>query len=152
MNKSIYYIIGGVFLLVLVFILAVTGYLRDNWTRIKIDWQEWRGFKTSVWNVKRDKKAINRAIYRAKMKNKSDGRTYYILRNLAGGFDEVNSGELKMIKKIRYFPKYRDYEHMLRLCFAIVTSNEIQRKSYVEAVHNIQEEEFKTLKETELKK
>lgn len=146
MNKSVYYIIGGVFLLILVFILAITGYLHDSWTRIKIDWAEWRGYKTSVWNVKRDKKQIERAIARAKLKNQSDGRTYYILRNLAGGFDEVNSQQLKVAKKIRYFPKYRDYEHMLRLCFAIVTSNDIQRKSYVEAVHNIQEEELKELK------
>lgn len=146
MNKSIYYIIGGAVLFLLVLILAVTGYLRDSWTRIKIDWQEWRGYKTSVWNVKRDKKQIERAIKRAKMKNYSDGRTYYILRNLAGGFDEVNSGELKKIKKIRYFPKYRDYEHMLRLCFAIVTSNNIQRQSYVETVHNIQNDELNALK------
>jgi len=147
MNKYVYYIIAGAVLLVLVVFLAVTGYLRDIWTRLKIDWQEWRGFKTSVWNVRRDEKLINRAIYRAKMRNKTDGRTYYILRNLAGGFDEVNSEGLKKLKhkNIPYFPKYRDYEHMISQCFAIVTSNEIQRKSYIEAVSNIQTEELKSL-------
>jgi hypothetical protein len=121
------------------------GYLKDLLTRIKIDWIEWKGYQTSVWNVKRDKKAIERAIHRARIKNLSDGRTYYILRNLAGGFDEVNSNELKRIKKVRYFPKYRDYEHMISLCFAIVTSNDIQRKSYVETVRNIQTEEISKL-------
>jgi hypothetical protein len=125
----------------------MAGYFKELITRIKIDWQEWKGYKTSVWNVKRDKRSIERAIQRAIIKNLSDGRTYYILRNLAGGFDEVNSNELKRIKKIKYFPAYRDYAHMLSLCFAIVTSNEIQRKSYVEAVHNIQDEELKMLQD-----
>jgi hypothetical protein len=122
--------------------------IKEFLIRIKIDWQEWRGFQISVWNVKRDKKAIERAIHRAKIKNSSDGRTYYILRNLAGGFDEVSSAELRNLKakKIKYFPRYRDYEHMLTLTFAIVTSNNIQRKSYVEAVRNIQNDELNSLK------
>jgi hypothetical protein len=127
----------------------IAALFREFWTKVKIDWQEWRGYKTSIWNVKRDKKAIERAIYRGKLKNQSDGRTYYILRNLAGGFDEVSSHELKALKarKIKYFPRYRSYEHMISQTFAIVTSNETQRKSYVEAVKNIQSDELKSLQD-----
>ena len=126
------------------------NYFKELWTRIKIDWAEWRGYQTSVWNVKRDKKQIERAIERARLKNLSDGRTYYILRTVVGGFDEVNSQQLKILKskKVGYFPKYRDYDHMLSQCFGIVTSNNIQRKSYVEAVRNIQNDELNALKES----
>jgi hypothetical protein len=124
----------------------MANYFKDLWTRIKIDWAEWRGYQTSVWNIRRDKKAIERAIFRARMKNLSDGRTYYILRNLAGGFDEVHSDSLKKLKGVKYFPKYRNYEHMLTQCFAIVTSHEIQRQSYIETVKHIQEEELNQLK------
>lgn len=123
------------------------NYFKEQWTKIKIQWTEWRGYQTSVWNVKRDKKQIERAIKRAKLKNLSDGRTYYILRNLAGGFDEVNSQQLKIAKKIKYFPKYRNFEHLLTQCFAIITSNEIQRKSYVETVNNIMKDEQTKLSE-----
>lgn len=122
--------------------------IKEFITQIRIDWQEWRGFRTSVWNVRRDKRAIERAIQRARIKNSSDGRTYYILRNLGGGFDEANSENLKALraKKVNYFPKFQNFEHMLRQCFAIVTSNEVQRKSYVEAVGNIQKDELNNLK------
>lgn len=124
------------------------GLFREFWTKIKIDWQEWRSYKNSVWNVRRDKKQIERAIHRARLKNQADGRTYYILRNLSGGFDEASSHDLKLLKanKVKYFPSYRNYEHMISQTFAIITSNEIQRKSYVEAVNNIRNDELNSLK------
>lgn len=126
---------------------------RDIWTRIKIDWTEYQGYRTSVWNVKRDERMINRAINRARMKNKIDGRTYYVLRNLGGGFDEVNSGELLKLKqrKVKYFPKFRDYNHLISVCFAIVTSNEVTRQSYVETVRNIQNDEISNLQPNKTK-
>ena len=109
------------------------------WTRIKIDWIEWRAYTQSIWNIKRDKKAINRAIERARIKNSSDGRTYYILKNVFGGFDEVNSNDLRNLRRrrVKYFPRYQDYNVMIRECFAIVTSNEVVRNNYVETVQNI---------------
>jgi hypothetical protein len=112
---------------------------KDLLTRIKIDWIEWRTYQQSVWNVKRDKRAIKRAIYRAYLKNQSDGRTYYILRNLGGGFDEVNSEQLKKLKSkdVKYFPRYQDYNTMLKECFAIITSNSIIRNSYIETIKTI---------------
>ena len=126
----------------------MAGIFRELITRIRIDWQEWRGYQTSVWNVKRDKKQIERAIKRGKLRNQLTGRTYYVLRNLAGGFDEVSSHDLDLMrrKKVKYFPAYRNYEHLLSQCFAIVTSNDIQRKSYVEAVRNIQDDELNSIK------
>jgi hypothetical protein len=120
----------------------MANYFKDFWTRIKIDWYEWRAYRQTVWNVKRDQRAIERAIYRAILKNGSDGRTYYILKNIAGGFDEVNSNDLKNLraKNVKWFPRYQDYNTMIRECFAIVTSNEITRNSYVETINNINKE------------
>jgi hypothetical protein len=88
-------------------------------------------------------KQIERAIKRANMKNSIDGRTYYILKNVGGGFDEVNSNDLKNLraKNIRYFPRYQDYNTMIKECFAMVTSNEITRNSYVETITNINKNE-----------
>jgi hypothetical protein len=115
------------------------NYLQTIITRIKIDWKEWIAFNQSQWNIRRDKKAIERAIKRARMKNLSDGRTYYILKNVGGGFDEVNSNDLRNLraKKIKYFPRYQDYHTMLTECFAVVTSNNVIRNSYIETVQNM---------------
>ena len=119
------------------------AYFKDYWTRLKIQWVEWRAYRQSVWNVKRDRKAISRAIYRAKMKNLTDGRTYYVLKNIGGGFDEVNSNDLKNLraKNVKWFPRYQDYNTMIKECFAAVTSNEIIRNSYVETINNINKQE-----------
>jgi len=121
----------------------MSNILKDFWTRVKIDWIEWKAYRQSVWNVKRDRKAIERAIKRAKMKNANDGRTYYILKNVGGGFDEVNSIDLKNLraKKVRYFPNYQDYNQMLRQCFAVITKNNVIRKSYVETIKSINNEQ-----------
>ena len=120
--------------------------LTDYWAQIKIQWYEWRAYRRSVFNVKRDRRQIERAIHRAILKNGSDGRTYYILKNVGGGFDEVNSNELKNLraKNIRYFPRYQDYNTMIQECFAIVTSNEITRNSYVETINNINKKNHDT--------
>jgi len=120
----------------------MSNILTDLKTKIRIDWIEWRAYRQSVWNVKRDRKAIERAIKRAKMKNANDGRTYYILKNVGGGFDEVNSIDLKNLraKKVRYFPMYQDYNQMLRQCFAVITKNNVIRKSYVETIKSINNE------------
>lgn len=120
--------------------------IQDYWTRLKIQWIEWRAYQQSVWNVKRDRKAISRAIHRAKMKNLTNGKTYYVLKNVGGGFDEVNSNELKNLrtKNVKWFPRYQDYNTMITECFAVVTSNEIIRKSYVEVMNNIKKEENDT--------
>lgn len=121
--------------------------IKEFLTQLKIQWVEWRGYRVSVFNVKRDKLQIRRAIRRARLRNSADGRTYYILRNIGGGFDEASSHDLNLLKRTKqsYFPKYRNYHQMLSQCFAIVTHNEIQLKSYVEVVHNIQNEELKNL-------
>jgi hypothetical protein len=39
---------------------------KDFIKRVKIDYQEWRAYQRSVWNVHRDTKAITRAIKRAR--------------------------------------------------------------------------------------
>lgn len=77
------------------------------------------------------------------MKNLTDGRTYYVLKNIGGGFDEVNSNDLKNLraKNVKWFPRYQDYNTMIKECFAAVTSNEIIRNSYVETINNINKQE-----------
>ena len=122
------------------------NYLKALWKRIKIDWWEWRAFQQSMWDAKRDKKQIKRAILRAKMKNQINGRTYFILKDLRGDFNEVTWAQVQLlkIKHIKIFPIYQDYYTMLTQCFAIVTSNEVKLNSYVETINNIIENEKTT--------
>jgi hypothetical protein len=68
--------------------------LRSFLLRIKIDYQEWRDYQRSMWDVKRNSRAINRAMNRAREKNLNDGRTYYVLRDRAGGYNEFNSTDI----------------------------------------------------------
>lgn len=128
----------------------MANFIKNIWTRIKIDWFEYWGFKTSIWNIKRDNKAIDRAIETAQLKNSRDGRSYYVLRNLAGGFDPVSSADLNFLKrnKIVRFPKYRNYVHMRSQSFATITSDKTIRESYTVAMHKIQNDELNELKNT----
>lgn len=91
-------------------------------TRIQIDWQEWRNYKTSMWNVKRDNRMIARAKQRAKTKNAKDGRTYYILRDVRGGINEFNSTDIKYWSRIGILPRM-DHAKRLESSLGIVTSN-----------------------------
>lgn len=66
--------------------------------KISIDYQEWKAWLISKWNVQRDSRDIRRAIRRAKMKAKNDHKTYYIMRDKLGGINELNRDELKFFK------------------------------------------------------
>ena len=71
------------------------GIFTDIKKRIEIDWIEWKNYKISLWNVKRDRRLIERAIKRARIKNASDGKTYYVLRDVTGGINEFNSSDVR---------------------------------------------------------
>ena len=97
--------------------------------RIQIDWQEWRSYKTSVWNVKRDNRMIERAKQRARLKNAKDGRTYYILRDVRGGINEFNSTDIKYWSGVGVIPKM-DYAKRLESSLGIITSNPKRLSQY----------------------
>jgi hypothetical protein len=105
--------------------------LNDLWKRIVIDYKEWRMYQRSLYDVKRDRKAINRALMRARIKNKKDGRTYYILRDVMGGINELNRNELEYFTRKRLFKKM-NYLQRLKNAIAIVTSNKIIQEHYNE--------------------
>lgn len=97
--------------------------------KIKTDWQEWKAYKISVWNVRRDEKLIKRAIERAKIKNSRNGKTYYILRDVYGGINELNKEELDFFTKKGLFRKM-NYMERLQESIAIITSNPIIYNQY----------------------
>lgn len=66
--------------------------------KVSIDYQEWKAWLISKWNVQRDGRDIRRAIRRAKMKAKNDHKTYYIMRDKLGGINELNRSELNFFK------------------------------------------------------
>lgn len=97
--------------------------------KITIDYQEWRSYMISKWNVQRDNRMIDRAVKRARMKNKEDGRTYYIMKDLLGGINELNRSELVFFKNKGLFTA-DDYKFRLERAIAIVTSNKVEFKQY----------------------
>jgi hypothetical protein len=113
---------------------------KDLIQRIKIDWQEWRAYRASYWNVRRDTKAVNRAITRAKEKNFSNGKTYYIMRDKFGGINELNSDELLFFTRKGMFSKDQ-YDRRFEQAIDIVTSNQHIRNQYYRIHHNTETNE-----------
>ena len=108
---------------------------KDFIKRVKIDYQEWRAYQRSVWNVHRDTKAINRAIKRAREKNNSDGKTYYVMRDCLGGINELNSDELLFFTRKGLFTK-EQYDKRFEHAIDIITSNKKIRDQYYKIHHN----------------
>ena len=97
--------------------------------KITVDYQEYRSYLISKWNVERDNKMIRRAVKRARMKNKEDGRTYYIMKDCLGGINELNRSELVFFRNKGLFSN-EDYKYRLERAIAIVTSNKVEFKQY----------------------
>ena len=57
---------------------------KDIWTRIRVDYHDYRQELTGTWNLRREAKQIDKAIRRAKLRNAKDGRTYYIIKDKGG--------------------------------------------------------------------
>ena len=96
--------------------------IKDFIQRIKIDYQEWRMYQRTVWDVKRDNKAIRRAIARAEEKNYSDNKTYYIVKDRLGGINELNSAQFLYFTRKGLFTKDQ-YKNRFEHAIYIVTSN-----------------------------
>jgi hypothetical protein len=114
--------------------------LKDLIQRIKIDWIEWKAYRASYYNVHRDTKAVNRAIIRAKEKNFSNGKTYYIMRDKFGGINELNSDELLFFTRKGMFSKDQ-YDKRFEQAIDIVTSNQHIRNQYYRIHHNTETNE-----------
>lgn len=114
------------------------GIFMDIKKRIEIDWIEWKNYKISLWNVKRDRRLIERAIKRARIKNASDGKTYYVLRDVTGGINEFNSSDVRYWTRVGMLPKM-DINKRLTEALAIVTSSSITRNTYTKAQNKKEE-------------
>jgi len=108
---------------------------KEFWKRIVIDWQEWVSYQKSIYNVHRDTKAINRAINRAREKNYSDGKTYYIMRDRLGAINELNSDELLFFTRKGLFTK-EQYNKRFEYAIDIITSNKKIRDQYYKIHHD----------------
>lgn len=116
------------------------NFIKDLIKRVKADWQEWNTYQRIAWVERfrqrralrdnlRDKRMIDAAIERAKIKNASDNRTYYILRDRWGGINEINSRELALLTRRKVFKKM-NYMERLNASIAIITSNRYTQKDF----------------------
>ena len=108
---------------------------KDFITRVEIDWREWRAYQRSIWDVRRDKKAIKRAIIRAREKNFSDRKTYYIMKDRLGGINELNSDQLLWFTRKGLFTR-EQYDNRFKHAIDIITSNKRIRDQYYQIHHN----------------
>lgn len=131
------------------------NYLQDFITRVKADWKEWTTYQKIAWverfkqrrakrDVLRDQRMIDAALERARIKNASDGRTYYILRDKWGGINEVNSAEINFLTRKKAIPRM-DYIKRVNASIAIVTSNKNTQRDF----DRIQENKKKANKDKE---
>ncbi len=102
---------------------------KDIWTRIKVDYHDYRQELTGTWNLKREAKQIDKAVKRAKFRNSQDGRTYYIVRDVRGGISALTRDQINYWVVKKMFPKM-NYLQLLTNAIAIVTSNESIREQY----------------------
>lgn len=102
---------------------------KDIWTRIKVDYHDYRQELTGTWNLRREAKQIDKAIRRAKLRNAKDGRTYYIIKDTRGGISALTSDDVKYWTARKMFPKM-NFMQLLEKAIAIVTSNESVREQY----------------------
>jgi len=102
--------------------------------RISIDYTEYRNFLISYWNVKRDAKAIARAMKRAKLKNKTDNRTYYILKDKTGGINEFTKDDAYYWSRVHRPAILAPMNYIERLTASIglVTSNQQIMEQYAQ--------------------
>lgn len=112
--------------------------LKEIWIRIKTDWVEWVEYRKSVYNVRRDNKAIKRAIQRAIEKNFTDGKTYYIMKDCLGGINELNSDQLLWFTRKGLFTRDQ-YDNRFKHAIDIITSNKHIRDQYYK-IHHTNEE------------
>lgn len=90
--------------------------------RIKVDYYDWMTQFKGEWYSRKEARLVKAAKRRAEIKNRADGRTYYIVVDIRGGVNALNSSEIKKFQKMGLFPKWNAYQ-LLSNSRAIVTSN-----------------------------
>lgn len=96
---------------------------------VKIDFIEWRDYMVSRYNVRRDLRAINRCRKRAIVKNATDGRTYYIMQDISGNFNEMNRDQLYACWRVGLITKDQ-FNRRLFHARALVTSDRCLLNQY----------------------
>ncbi len=96
---------------------------KSLWARIVMDYKEWRNHREVMWRLKREKKLVNMAIERAQIKNRSNGKTYYILRNRDGNPEEFIRDAINIHKEKTIVDIYKE-------AYAIVSSDETKIQHY----------------------
>ena len=102
---------------------------KDIWTRVKVDYHDYRQELVGGWNLRREAKQMDKAVKRAKFRNSTDGRTYYILKDVRGGISALTSDQVKYWTTRRMYPKM-NFMQLLEKSIAIVTSNKSIREQY----------------------
>lgn len=122
---------GNIFKRIINWIISSWIYtiLKDFWTRLKIDYHDYRQELTGGWNLKREAKQIDKAVKRARFRNSQDGRTYYIIKDVRGGISALTSDQVKYWTARKMFPKM-NFMQLLERSIAIVTSNQSIREQY----------------------
>ena len=108
--------------------------------RIRVDWAEWWDHLFRMWDMRRDKKRIMRAIASAKLKNSIDGRKYFVIRDVRGFPAAYNRSEILWLKAHDVIPKEAHHVELDKHALAIVTSNKVEMMQYT-AVQNKKEKE-----------
>ena len=108
--------------------------------RIRVDWAEWWEFRFRMWDMRRDKNRIMKAIKTAKLKNSIDGRKYFVIRDVRGFPAAYNRSEIKWLKLHKIIPQNATHVDLDKHALAIVTSQKTEIMQYT-AVQNKKEEE-----------
>lgn len=103
----------------------------DLWTKLKIDYREWRIDWISDWNFRRKQKLIRKATRRARIRNSEDGRTYYIIEDLRGGISALHKDELNYWTSKGLFKKMT-HNQLLWKAIDIITSNRTTARQFIE--------------------
>lgn len=96
----------------------------DFWTRLKIDYIEWRNEMVTNWNTRRETRQIQSAIKRAKERNSMDHKTYFIIKDRRGAYNALTGREIDRFSGPRgYFPKMNYYQKISNSVY-LVTSRQ----------------------------
>jgi len=107
----------------------MSNIFKDLWTRLKIDYKEWRDEWITRWNTRREMRQIDSAIRRAKKRNARDHKTYYIIRDRRGAINALTGKEINLWAKRGLFPKMTILQK-LEKSIDIVTSNNLIIKAH----------------------
>jgi len=108
----------------------MSNIFKDLWTRIKIDYKEWREEWITRWNTRREMKQIDSAIRRAKERNARDHKTYYVIPDRRGVVDALTGKEIDSWAKRGLFPKMNIKQKCEKMICRVKGNNLIEHKAH----------------------